>query len=122
MNWYLNLWRLFTLFIGISMLYYGAMTEGAPDWDLGVSFLMAVTTYLLMPAFEAAIRTRNWVSAAAIATVCSDTTYSMYWDYFGNCAASQMVNYPASLSLFLSCWVVWSLAPEVIRQFGRKDF
>jgi len=114
MKWYLNPWRLFTLFIGISTLYYGAMTEGAPDWDLGVSFLMAGTTYLLMPFFTKAVDARHWISAIAIATLCVDTTYGLYWDYFGNCAASQWVNYPASLSLFLSCWVIWSLVPRVI--------
>lgn len=113
--WYLNSWRLFTLFIGTSILYYGAMTEGAPDWDLPVSFLMAFTTYALMPVFEKAVSARRWVEAVAISVVCSDTTYSMYWDYMNNAAASQMVNFPASLSLFLMCWLVWSVLPQFIK-------
>lgn len=115
MKWYLNPWRLFTLFIGISMLYYGAMTEGAPDWDIRVSFLMALTTYILMPWFDRALEQRRLVEAAALATICVDTTYSLYWDWMENCAASQMVNFPASLSLFLMCWLVWSVLPKFIK-------
>lgn len=115
MNWYLNKWRLATLFAGISMLYYGAKVEGAPDWDVTVSFLMALTTYALMPFFDREYERRNWVSAAAIAIVCVDTSYSLYWDWMENCAASQVANDPASLSLFLMCWLVWSVIPKFVK-------
>ena len=114
--WYLNPWRLFTLACGIAILYYGAMTEGAPDWDVPVSFLMAITTYALMPFFDRALNQRRWIEAAAIAIVCVDTTYSLYWDWVENCAASQMANDPASLSLFLMCWLVWSVLPTFIKE------
>lgn len=113
--WYINPWRIFTLFIGVSALYYGAMTEGAPDWDVTISFLMAGTTYALMPLFDHHMEKHNWVSASCVAIVCSDTTYSMYWDYMNNCAASQMVNFPASLSLFLICWLAWSVLPKFVK-------
>lgn len=113
--WYIKPWRIFTLFIGVSILYYGALTEGAPDWDVTISFIMAFTTYALMPVFEKMMNEKQWVGAAAISIVCSDTTYSMYWDYMGNAAASQVVNFPASLSLFLMCWLAWSVLPQFVK-------
>ena len=114
--WYINAWRLYTLFIGVSILHYGALTEGAPDWDLPVSYLMAGVTYLLMPLFDTHVEQHRYLSAACVATVCVDTTYGLYWDYMGNCLASQVINYTASLSLFLMCWLAWCVLPRFIQE------
>lgn len=116
MNWYINTWRIFTLTVGLALLILGIDYYDAPDWDLGVSLLMGLTTYVVMPQFDRFIRgpEKNWLVAACIASVAVDTTYGLYWDYMENHVASQMVNYPASLSLFLMCWFVWCVIPEIV--------
>lgn len=39
-------WKLATLAIGLGLLIAGAYLTPAPDWDIGVSILMAGFTYL----------------------------------------------------------------------------
>lgn len=115
MNWYLNPWRLFTLACGAALLHYGVYYMPAPDWDVTVSYLMAFSTYLMMPLFDKYRRERStWIVAFLIANFCGDTTYGLYWDYMENHLVSQVINYPASMSLFLACWVIWCLIPETL--------
>ena len=121
-NWYFNLWRIATLIVGIALLILGIDYYDAPDWDLGVSLLMGTVIYLLMPQFDKYVRGKhkNWLIAACIATVAVDTTYGLYWEWMQNSLASQLINYPASLSLFLMCWLVWCVIPEASLQFLRQ--
>ena len=120
LTWYINPWRLFTLFIGTSILYYGAHVAYAPDWDANVSYLMAGTTYLLMPLFDRWIRRKETIIAAFL---CGDfavnTTYTLYWDWMENIHVSALANYGASWSLFLACWLIWSLVPETLETFPK---
>lgn len=112
MKWYVQPWRLFTLYLGTATLYYGA--GQAPDWDVGISLLMAATTYLLMPLFDQWIRQpRTWLPAFLAGDFAVNGVYSLYWGW-KDPAALHMIwaNYPASWALFLMCWVVWSLVPE----------
>ena len=42
-------WKLFSLACGLGWLIYGALNYDIGDWDIGVSVIMAVLTYLLTP-------------------------------------------------------------------------
>jgi len=114
-SWYYNPWRLFTLFVGISTLLFGAAIDYAPDWDTGASLIMAFTTYVLMPVFDKAARGRNPLYAFLIGDFAANGVYTLYWGWV-NPEALFMIwgNYLASWTLFLACWVVWSLVPEFI--------
>lgn len=62
-NWpheFLRPWKLTTLALGIILLLIGSVVTPAPDWDVGVSFIMAVLTYLTAPWFIHVFRRLNW--------------------------------------------------------------
>lgn len=110
--WWFNTWRLGTFFGGASLLLLGA--GYAPDWDVKVSLLIATATFLLMPWFAANAQPRKpllWPNAAGVAILCSDTTYFLYWG--NDPMVDRLVNFPASLSLFLMCWLVWHVLPTI---------
>ena len=42
-------WKLATLAVGIALLILGSFYYGAPDWDIPISFIMAILAYLTAP-------------------------------------------------------------------------
>jgi hypothetical protein len=46
---YLRPWTLVTLAIGIALLILGSFYYQAPDWDIPISFIMAIVAYLTAP-------------------------------------------------------------------------
>ncbi|WP_231880945.1 hypothetical protein [Halothiobacillus diazotrophicus] len=57
---FLRPWKLGSLAVGIALLLIGSVVMPAPDWDVGVSFTMAILTYLTAPWFIHVIRRLNW--------------------------------------------------------------
>lgn len=45
---YLRPWKLFSLACGIGILLVGSVVEQAMDWDFPISFIMAISTYILL--------------------------------------------------------------------------
>ncbi len=105
-------WKLVTLAVGIALLILGSFYYQAPDWDIPISFIMAILAYLTAPWSLRVILERTWRlwPAMLFATwVTVDGCYAIYWS-FKNPAALEMmrdVNFPASLSLYGICGVVW---------------
>lgn len=46
---YLRPWKLVTLAVGIALLIFGSLHYKAPDWDIPISFIMAILAYLTAP-------------------------------------------------------------------------
>ena len=67
---YLKPWRLATLAIGMPLLVAGSLFEQLADWDVGVSVLMALLTYLTAPY----VCCENAHSSAQARRRCSDVT------------------------------------------------
>jgi hypothetical protein len=115
--WYTHPWRLFTLFIGMSTLLYGADIEGAPDWDNNVSYIMGLGAYAVMPWFHNRLMRgpSGWVVAFLIGNFVVNDTYTLYWGW-KNPKALEMImfNYTASWTIFLLCWGVWSVVPILL--------
>ncbi|WP_348946165.1 hypothetical protein ABHF33_06600 [Chitinibacter sp. FCG-7] len=111
MSWYLMPWRIATLLIGLLLLVLGADYYQFGDWDYGISVLMALATYALMPRFHAALLQRDWLVAALILVFCVDTTYTAYLQAMAMTLELRWVNFGASASLFGFCWIVWCLLP-----------
>ncbi len=42
-------WKLFSLFCGIAILVVSSFVEQAMDWDIAISLLMAISTYIFAP-------------------------------------------------------------------------
>jgi hypothetical protein len=105
-------WKLFALFIGFALLIAGSFYYQAPDWDIPISFIMAILAYLTAPWSMRVVVERQWKKFPLMLfytwfTV--DGCYWLYW-YFKNPQVLELmrdVNFPASLSLYGMCGLVW---------------
>lgn len=105
-------WKRFSLFLGISLLVAGSFYYQAPDWDIPISFIMAILAYLTAPWSLRVIVKRRWKRLPFMffyAWFSVDGCYWVYW-HFKNPAALDLMrdaNFPASLSLYFICGLVW---------------
>lgn len=103
----------FTFLIGLSWLIYGALNYGYPDWDVGVSLVMALATYFTADKVVLAIRNlewRRWPLMLFYTWFAVDGTYLIYWTIKDRVILLQMRDsqWPFSLCLFLLLGVIWS--------------
>ena len=111
-NEYFRPWKLFTLGIGIALLIAGSYYYDAPDWDIPISLIMAILTYLTAPWSLLVVVKRRWrlCPAMLFATWFTvDGCYAIYW-HFKNPAALELMreaNFYASLSLYAICGLLW---------------
>ena len=62
MTEYLRAWKIGTLFLGIALLIVGSYFYQAPDWDIPISFIMAILAYLTAPWSMRVFLERKWRS------------------------------------------------------------
>ena len=109
---YLRPWKLFTLAAGIALLVIGALMDIAVDWDIPISFIMALLAYLTAPWSLRVLLERHWrllPFAVLAAWFTVDGCYALYW-HFRNPEALALMrayNAPASLALYGLCGVLW---------------
>ncbi len=118
---YIRPWKLVTLFLGMGLLILGSFYTPAPDWDIPVSFIMAISTYLTAPWSMRVIIERRWHHWPAMLLVTwfsVDGCYSLYWYFMDPSALALMrdANFPASLALYGMCGILW-LYRGSLRQF-----
>ena len=123
---YVRPWKLASLAAGIGLLVLGSVYTPAPDWDIPISFIMALCTYFTAPCSLRAVLERRWrhLPIALISTWISvDGCYALYW-YLKDPEALHLMrvaNAPASLALYGICGIIWlhrgSLA-SLVRQAG----
>lgn len=105
-------WKLFSLACGIALLIAGAYHYDAPDWDIPISLIMATLAYLTAAWSLRALLERRWrlLPLALFWTWFTvDGCYWLYWraqDPFA-LEAMRSANFPASLSLYGMCGLVW---------------
>ena len=105
-------WKLFTLFVGLLLLVAGSFYYQAPDWDIPISFIMAVLTYLTAGWSMRVLVRRQWRNFPLMlffTWFCVDGCYTIYW-YFKDPAALEMMrsaNFFASLVLYGMCGLIW---------------
>ncbi|MDD3608123.1 MAG: hypothetical protein PHI49_00045 [Halothiobacillaceae bacterium] len=112
-------WKLFTLVLGIALLLAGSVYMPAPDWDVGVSFIMAILTYLSAPWLLHVLWRRQWrlwPLALLAAWFSIDGAYWMYWSLVDpEALIMRSANAYASTFLYLLMGMVW-LYPGSLRQ------
>ena len=118
-------WKLATFAIGVTLLVLGSFYYQAPDWDIPISFIMAILAYLTAPWSLRVIVKRQWKLWPAMLFATWFTVDGCYWIYwhFKNPAALALMrdaNFLASLSLYGICGVVWLYAGS-LREM-RGDF
>ncbi|MEW6118882.1 MAG: hypothetical protein AB1593_02195 [Pseudomonadota bacterium] len=105
-------WKLATFAIGIGLLILGSLHYQAPDWDIPISFIMAILAYLTAPWSLRVIlerRWRQWPAMLFATWFTVDGCYAIYWSIRHPDALEMMraANFPASLSLYGICGVIW---------------
>ena len=105
-------WKLLSLACGVGLLIAGSYHYVAPDWDIPISLIMAVLAYLTAPWSLRVVLERRWrlLPLALLATWFTvDGCYWIYWHYRNPLALEWMraANFPASLSLYGACALVW---------------
>ena len=105
-------WKLAALAVGIGLLVAGSFFYEAPDWDIPISFIMALMAYLtaswsMHVMVERIWRKWPWMLFWTWFTV--DGCYWLYWHLKNPVALELMreANAPASLSLYWMCGLVW---------------
>lgn len=117
-------WKLITLAVGIALLIFGSFYYDAPDWDIPISFIMAIFTYLAAPWSLRVILERKWRLWPAMFFVTwftVDGCYAIYW-YFKNPVALEMMrdaNFLASLLLYGMCGIVWMYQGSLRQLFSE---
>ena len=109
---YLRPWKLFTLAAGIVLLVIGALRGIAPDWDIPISFIMALLAYFTAPWSMRVLLKRRWklLPVALLATWSTvDGCYALYWHFKDPVVLDLMRanNFPASLALYGLCGMLW---------------
>jgi hypothetical protein len=105
-------WKLATLAIGIALLIAGAFWYEAPDWDIPISFVMAILTYLTAPWSVRVLVERRWRSFPLMLLFVWFTVDGCYWLYWRarDPVALELMrdaNFFASLVLYGICGVLW---------------
>lgn len=104
-------WKNITFLIGLSWLIYGAVSFDYPDWDIPLSLLMALSTYLTADRFILAIKAKNPLKVAAYSVGAWWAVDGSYWVYWGLTDTSVMIRegqWGMSLCLYLLCGFVWT--------------
>lgn len=112
MSEYLRPWKLFSLAVGVILLILGSFYYHAPDWDIPISLIMAVLAYLTAPWSMRVLlerRWRDWPAMLFATWFTVDGSYWIYWHFQDPAALDAMrsANFPASLSLYGMCGVIW---------------
>lgn len=109
---YMRPWKLLALLVGVVLLVVGSFYYQAPDWDIPISLIMAFFAYLTASWSMRVVLERQWQRLPLMLfftwfTV--DGCYWLYWSFKDPVALELMreVNFPASLSLYGMCGLVW---------------
>jgi hypothetical protein len=129
-------WKLVTLALGILILVVGSYTEGAPDWDVGVSLIMAAVAYLTAPQAvrglehfvvqlfkHRAFAWKHLLASLFLVWFGADGCYYLYWSQVNPWALEMMreANFLASVCLYLLCGYLWKSRASLrgMLTFGR---
>jgi hypothetical protein len=130
---YLRPWKISTLVLGIALLVIGSFYYSAPDWDIPISFIMAICAYVAAPWTLRVILERRWRLLPVAILVTWFTVDGCYWIYWrlndpDALIAMRSANFPASLVLYGFCGMVWlyrgslrELALEIRQAFVQSD-
>lgn len=117
-------WKLVTFAIGLSLLIVGSFVFNAPDWDIPISIIMAVFTYLTAGWSMHVIVSRHWRFWPLMLLMtwwCVDGCYALYWGWKDPEVLDWMrsANAPASLSLYWMCGLVWLWNGSLVELYDK---
>ena len=109
---YLRPWKLFTLFCGIALLIIGSFAMPAIDWDIPISFIMGLATYIFAPITARSLFRRywHWLPLGVFGAWLSiDGVYWAYWAWQNPYALDAMrsIQWQTSVCLYGLCACLW---------------
>ena len=128
---YLRPWKVATFLAATAVLILGSIYTPAPDWDIPITLIMGLATYLTAPWSMRVALQRQWVYWPAMLLVTwftVDGCYSLYWYWKAPAVLADMrdANFRASLPIYGMAGLFWlyrgslrQLAAEVRGQFRR---
>ena len=109
-------WKLASFGVGMLWLFYGAVNYSICDWDVGISIIMGLLTYVYAPWSVITIhhalkfRPRGWllqfVAAFVPALFAVDWAYWLYHTAVGN-RMLRWENFKVSMTLYFICGLLW---------------
>lgn len=116
--------KLASFAIGLALLLLGAHYLDFPDWDFGICFVMAFTSFATAEWSTMVIWQRKWalMPLAAFWTWLSvDGVYWAYWSYVRPAVMIREGQWLASLCLYALCGVIWyRLVPIIAEAIQRS--
>lgn len=112
-----------TFVIGLASLLVGALWLDYPDWDVGVSVLMAFTTLATAEWSTSVIWQRRWgwlPLALFWAWLSVDGVYWAYWSLVRPEAMIREGQWLASLCLYALCGVIWYRIVPWVAELSTK--
>jgi hypothetical protein len=109
------LWKPITFLFGFAWLLWGALFFDYPDWDVGVSVVMALSTYLTADKAVGWIlsgKPRNLLAAALVSWWAVDGSYTLYWSIVRPEVMIREGQWAMSLCLFLLAGFIWRADPS----------
>lgn len=116
-------WKLFTVGVGMTWLLWGALTLDIGDWDVGVSILMGVFTYLLSPMAAGILMRRQWrwLPLSLLAWWwCVDGVYMAWHLSMSNPIYREAYVY-VSTCLFGLCGFIWLPRASLVEVFRNPS-
>lgn len=104
------IFKLLSFLVGLGLLLYGALFLDYPDWDIGISLVMAFTTLATAEWATSVVWQRRWNMlplAAFCAWLSVDGVYWAYWSWIRPEVMIREGQWLASLCLYLLCGVIW---------------
>jgi hypothetical protein len=116
--------KAFSFIVGLSFLLAGAHLLDLPDWDVGVSLLMAFATLATAEWSASVIWQRRWTwmpLAAFWIWLSVDGVYWAYWSVVQPQAMIREGQWQTSLCLYALCGVIWyRLVPIVAERLTNS--
>jgi hypothetical protein len=115
--------KLLSFLAGLGLLIAGSLWLDFPDWDTGISILMAISTFATAQWSTSVFWERRWKSlvlAAFWTWLSVDGSYWAYWSYVNPAVMIREGQWLASLCLYALCGVIWyrlvPMAAELVDQ------
>lgn len=112
--------KLASFAVGLALLLIGAWTEEDPDWDVGISLLMAFTTLATAEWSISALWQRRWVWLPLAAFWTWLAVDGVHWAYWSAVRPEVMIRegqWLASLCLYLVCGIIWFRLVPIVAEW-----
>ena len=120
-----RLLKLGSFLIGLSLLLWGAVYHDYPDWDIGISLIMALTTFATAEWSVGTIWQMRWKWIPLAIFWCWLSVDGVYWAYWAVVKPEAMIRegqWLASLCLYLLCGVIWHrITPAIAALIGKGN-